>query len=252
MHWNPKYFTTIDSTNNRLRELAEDGAREGTIVTAECQTSGKGRMGRSFLSPEKVGLYMSILVRPNMPAEDALFLTTLTAVACAKAIDDISDVKSGIKWVNDIYVDGKKVCGILTESSVNDKSGQLDYAVVGIGINLFEPEGGYPDDIKTVAGSIFSREDYDEATFAQLKDELAGKIMDYFEKYYEAYPELLYVDEYIDRSILIDHEVTVVREGKPKQAKVLEIDKACRLHVQYEDGIDEWLQSGKVSLKIKK
>ncbi len=114
-------------------------------------------MGKKFYSPSNTGLYISILVRPDIPADQALFLTTSAAVATAKAIEDVSNKKADIKWVNDIYIEGKKVCGILTEAAFNIETSKLDYAIVGIGINVCPPEGGFPEDISEIATAIFEK-----------------------------------------------------------------------------------------------
>ena len=142
---------SVTSTNTELIEMAKNGAKEGTVLIASEQTAGKGRTGKSFYSPEGSGVYLSILLRPDFKPEDALFLTTIAAVATAKAIESVSDKEAKIKWVNDVYLDNKKVCGILTESALSSDMEKLDYAVVGIGINLCPPEGGFPDDIKNIA-----------------------------------------------------------------------------------------------------
>ena len=128
----------VDSTNTYLKNAAEKGEKDGSVIIAETQTAGRGRIGRNFYS-DKGGLYMSILIRPDMPTERSLFITTGTAVAVSKAIEKTSGKSVGIKWVNDIFIGGKKVCGILTEGTSNFETGQLQYAVVGIGINVTEP-----------------------------------------------------------------------------------------------------------------
>ena len=123
------------STNEDVKQLAELGDGEFTVVLARSQTGGKGRMGRSFYSGDG-GLYFSVLLRPGFSADTCLKITTAAAVAMAKAIEDISQKQTKIKWVNDIYIGSKKVCGILTEAAFNIETNQLDYAIVGIGVNL--------------------------------------------------------------------------------------------------------------------
>ena len=122
---------------------------------AGMQTQGRGRLGRSFFSPSDSGLYMSILLRPDMAAADAVKITTAAAVSVALAVEKVSDQKPDIKWVNDIYINGRKICGILTEASFSMESGGLDCAVLGIGVNTYEPEGGFPEAIRDIAGPIF-------------------------------------------------------------------------------------------------
>ena len=126
------------------------------MLVAESQTAGRGRLGRSFHSPVGTGLYMSILLRPTFSAERALFITTAAAVAVCRAIEQETGLKPQIKWVNDIYLHEKKICGILTESSINFETKGLKWAVLGIGLNLSEPEGGFPEEIRSVAGALFA------------------------------------------------------------------------------------------------
>ena len=135
---------STDSTNTRIRVLAEDGAPEGTVVVAAAQTAGRGRSGKSFLSPAGTGLYMSILLRPALTMGDSLLITTAAAVAVSRAIERVAGCEAKIKWVNDVYVDEKKVCGILTEGALDLENGGLRYAILGIGINICPPDGGFP------------------------------------------------------------------------------------------------------------
>ena len=147
---------SVTSTNTVLKELAEHGGREGMVVIAQRQTMGKGRLGRSFYSPQGGGLYMSVLLRPRFSADAALSITTAAAVAVARAIDDVTGERAMIKWVNDVYFHGRKVCGILTEASVDFENSGLHYAVLGMGVNLTEPEGGFPGEVAQVAGALFA------------------------------------------------------------------------------------------------
>ena len=118
-HLDISVFSSVTSTNTILKEMAEQGAKEGTVIIAEEQTAGRGRTGKQFYSPKGTGIYISILLRPDIPAEESLFLTTSAAVATARAIEDVSDKRALIKWVNDIYLEDKKTCGILTEGAFN-------------------------------------------------------------------------------------------------------------------------------------
>ena len=129
-------FKTIDSTNNFAKSLAQLGAVHGTTVISEVQTQGRGRMGRSFYSPLGMGIYMSVILRPELSVEHSLLITSCAAVAVAEAIERVAGIDCKIKWVNDIYAGNKKLCGILTEASVNVEQGGLEYAIVGMGINV--------------------------------------------------------------------------------------------------------------------
>lgn len=241
-------FETITSTNTVLKEKAEQGAKEGTVLVASEQTLGRGRMGKKFFSPAGTGIYLSILLRPDIPAEKSLFLTTSTAVAVAKAIEDVSDKKAGIKWVNDIYIDDKKVSGILTEASFNIETGKLDYAIVGIGINVCFPEGGFPDDINEIATAIFEN----GADSVNKKSQLVANLLNYLMEYYKDFNSLSYVDEYINRSILIGRDIDIISGAETVPATVKSIDKDCRLEVELSDGTSKWLSSGEVSIKLNK
>lgn len=243
--FNLKVYKTISSTNTVLKELAAEGAPEGTILIASEQTSGRGRMNRKFYSPTGTGLYMSILLRPRMNAEEALFLTTAAAVAVARVIEEISGKTAGIKWVNDVFVEGKKVCGILTEASFDMESGGLEYAISGIGLNISSPEGGFPDEIKDIASAIFDKESVPK----DAKNRITAGIIKYFTEYYETLSQRTFFDEYVRRSIIIGHDIKVTGRGEPRAAKALAIDENCNLKVQYEDGSQELLSSGEVSIR---
>ena len=176
---------TIDSTNLRAKEYAAKGEPEGLIVIAEAQTAGRGRMGRSFYSPPVSGVYISFLFRPKFTAQESLFLTTAAAVAAAETIEETSGQRAEIKWVNDVFCRGKKVCGILTEASVNVETNMLEYAVTGIGFNVREPEGGFPEEIREVAGPIFlHEEDYGLAeNESEARSRIAAGMINHFWKY---------------------------------------------------------------------
>ena len=145
----------VSSTNTLLRQRAEAGEPEGLALVAAAQTAGRGRRDHTFFSPPDTGLYLSFLVRPQLSAKDALLLTTCAAAAVALAIEDCAGVPAEIKWVNDVFCRGKKVCGILTEGALDLETGGLQYAIVGIGVNCFPPEGGFPEDLPE-AGSVFA------------------------------------------------------------------------------------------------
>jgi len=144
------HYTETDSTNARARELAEQGAPEGTLVVADSQSRGRGRRGRTWFSPPNAGIYASLILRPSIPASEATQLTFLTAVASAEALIHVTHVDAHIKWPNDLLVKGKKIAGILTE--IQSEQGSLAYAVVGIGMNVHTPF--FPDDLGETATSV--------------------------------------------------------------------------------------------------
>ena len=140
--------SSVTSTNTLLKQAAENGAPEGTVLVAEEQTAGRGRLGRSFYSPAGTGVYFSLVLRPAFSAAESSLITTCAAVAAAGAMEEISGHPTQIKWVNDIYTAGRKVCGILTEAAIDMESGGLQYAVLGIGINLLKPENDFPEEYR--------------------------------------------------------------------------------------------------------
>lgn len=242
-----KVYDTVTSTNSLLKELAMKGADEGTVIISTHQTAGRGRMGRKFYSPSDSGIYLSILLRPNILAKDALSLTTMAAVATANAIDKISGKKALIKWVNDIYIDDKKVCGILAESSFNSDGQYLDYVVLGIGINITTPKDGFPKELDDIATSIF-----DDDNMISNKELLVSEILNSFMDLYKNDIDRNYIDQYISKSFIIGNNILVLDGNNQNEALALEIDKDCRLKVRYTNNAEEWLSFGEISTKIKK
>lgn len=241
-----RVYKTITSTNTVLKEMAAEGAPEFTVLVAAEQTAGRGRMNRKFYSPTATGLYLSLLLRPKMRAEEALFITTAAAVAVARVVEEISGKQAGIKWVNDVFVDGKKICGILTEAAFDMESGALEYAIAGIGVNICTPQGGFPDEIKDIATSIFG----DSAPPADTRNKIAAGIIRYFTEYYQNLPAHTFFDDYVRRSVVVGRDIFVLGKGEPRPAKALSIDKNCNLRVCYEDGGEEVLASGEISVKL--
>lgn len=236
-------YPVIDSTNTRARALADAGAPHGFCVAAEMQKGGRGRKGRSFFSPPGVGAYVSFILRPNMPAGEAVKMTTMAAVAVARAIEQLADVSIKIKWVNDLYLNDKKVCGILCESSVDFQTGQLDYGVVGIGVNVGKIE--FPEALSDIATSI-----YNETGRVISPSALIGEIANQLERLYPGLEGGLFMDEYRSRSNVIGREVTVLKGSERFQAVAKGIDDQGRLIVYY-NGKSEALGSGEISLKLK-
>lgn len=234
-------YDCVDSTNRIAKERGDNGASEGLVVLADSQTAGRGRLGRSFCSPSGTGLYMSVLLRPQLPAEKALSITTAAAVAVCRAIERVSDRKAQIKWVNDVYCDSKKVCGILTEAAFD--GGNMAYAVLGIGINVNAPKNGFPADIADIATSVYGEEEGD-------RQALCAAILDAFFEEYAHIEEERYVAEYRARSCLVDKAITVKTPLGDRDAVAIGVDEQCRLQVRYADGKEEMLSFGDVSIKL--
>ncbi len=235
----------VTSTNALLREEAVFGAKEGTVLAARAQTAGVGRMGRSFYSPDDTGVYLSLLLRPDaLSAERAVKITTIAAVATCEAIEAVSGKFAEIKWVNDIFVDGKKVSGILTEASFNPENGMIDYAVLGVGINVYSPREGFPKDLETVAGAVLA------SRRNGAKNRIAAEFLHRFMDYYRDIGNDDYIREYRRRSFVIGKEIIVISGENSIGAFALDIDDECRLLVQYEDGSREILSSGEISVRL--
>lgn len=239
-------YDCLESTNSILKDMARANAKEGRVIIAKEQTKGRGKMNRTFFSPKNCGLYMSILLKPDMKICDAVFITAATAVAVAEAIECISGIEAKIKWVNDIYCKGKKVCGILTESGLDLYSEKIGYSVVGIGINLKIAQKGFPEDILNIAGALFDENSYSE----KKRDMLTAQILENLYKYYSELNERSFSKEYKKRSNLIGKEISVSVGDEIRKATAMDIDDDCRLVVKYDDGSIEALVSGDVSIKL--
>ncbi|BCJ94264.1 bifunctional ligase/repressor BirA [Anaerocolumna cellulosilytica] len=235
----------VTSTNTVLKEWAVHGAPEGTILIAEEQTQGRGRMGRPFYSPAKTGIYMSILLRPALGLDDSVLLTTSAAVAVSNAIEEVTGCQTKIKWVNDIYIKDKKVCGILTEGSVCLEGGGLEYCIVGIGINVSRPEGDFPGKLRHTADGIFSN----SKDSIGLRSRLAATIINNFWAYYKNPFHDNILTEYRNRSFIIGKEIEILSGDTLQQATAVDIDTRARLVVRYQDGTQKILTSGDVSIK---
>lgn len=240
------YQDKVTSTNLLAKELALNGAKEGTIIIANEQTNGKGRLGRSFYSPANSGVYLSIILRPNLNIEDTLLITTSIAVAVAKAIDDVASVNTGIKWVNDIFIKDKKVCGILTEGAINFENGGLNYAIVGIGINLFESD--FPEDIKNIAGSVFGIQDKEQTS--SITSKLIAKVLNNIGDAMDSLHDRTYLDEYRKKSILIGKEIKILNNKNIEYGKAIGIDDNAGLLVEDTNGTIITLSSGEVSVRL--
>ncbi len=243
-------YAEVPSTNTLLREEAAAGAPQWRVAAANRQSAGRGRQGRSFYSPGDTGLYLSVLLRPALcRAEEALGITTMAAVAMCEAIETRTDAQAGLKWVNAICMRGKKVCGILTEGILDLETGLLDAAVLGAGVNVYPPEGGFPPEIADIADAVLPRR------VSDAKNRLAAEFLNRLCGYYEeaSFSEEgmdSYVPFYQARSIVPGHEVTVVSGKSERSAKALSVDERCRLLVEYPDGTREALSGGEVRVRI--
>ncbi len=235
----------VGSTNVVLSEKVNAGSPEGTVLIAGMQTDGKGRLGRHFYSPANTGIYMSLLLRPTDLRPDlAIRLTTIAAVACCEAVETVSGKKALIKWVNDIYLDGKKVSGILTEGTIGLETGMMDSVILGIGFNLYPPEKGFPKEIRNIAGTVFSEKQEDG------KNRMAAEFLNRFMTYYTRKDLTSHIGAYRERSMVIGKTVSVIGQQGSRPALALGVDDECRLIVKYADDNIDRLMTGEVSIKM--
>ncbi len=252
----------LTSTNTVLKEYAVSAINDGTPITptlllAHHQSHGRGRLGRTFHSPVGTGLYMSLLLIPSLSPAEALSLTTAAAAAAAEAAEAVrrkyaqpTQERIGIKWVNDLYLGDKKICGILAEAALTPDADALSWAVIGIGVNLLQPKEGFPADLSGVAGTLLPPDspiDTDDVTAALCAD-IVSRLMVYLDSTQRS----TVLDIYRQRSVL-DGRAVLVRPagslgGAEIPATVLGIDDSFGLRVRYEDGLETVLSSGEVVL----
>lgn len=233
-------FESIDSTNNEAKRMAADGCTQDTLVVANEQTGGRGRLGRSFYSPKNTGVYMSFLLHTELALTDAVSVTTAAAVAVVRAIEKLTDVSPVIKWVNDVYVGGRKVCGILTEGVSGFEQGTAQTIIIGIGINITTSD--FPDEIKDRAASVNSDGLQRNALIAAAANELCEIFADLSDK--------SYIDDYRRYSMIIGQKIDFYRSNVKHTAKAMNIDNNGGLIVMLSDGRIETLTSGEVTVRL--
>lgn len=238
-----RIFSSLPSTNATAKEMAGCGAPEGTVLIAEEQTQGRGRLGRKFYSPAQTGLYMSIILRPSLSPSETLLITTLAAVAVAEAIDDLTNESTLIKWVNDIYLHNKKVAGILTEASINPDTKVTDYVVLGIGINIYNPQNGFPSDISEIAGAVY------QAKVPQGRAKLIAAFLRKFDLYYKDIKRKEFLSIYAKKNLLLNQNVTVIQGDNRYTAKVIGLNNDFSLKLLLPDGKTTNLFSGELSVR---
>lgn len=238
-------YDTLPSTNDLLKTMAAEGAPHGTVVIARCQTAGRGRMGRSFYSPDRNGMYCSVLLRPNCPATTVMHLTCAVAVAVCDAMEHTFSFRPGIKWTNDIVYEGKKLGGILTELTV-DASGNVNSAIIGIGINCNQQLQDFPEEIRNFAGSVRSCTgrfvDIDTFTCQVLKSLHAMNVGLLTKK-----SDIM--QTYRHDCITLGKEISVIRGDTVFHAVATAIEDDGGLTVTCENGDTKTVQSGEVSIR---
>lgn len=276
-------YPVLASTNLTLKEKASKGAPEGTVIIAEEQTMGRGRFGRAFFSPAGTGIYMSVLLRPQLEPSDSTLITTAAAVAVAEAIEEITEASTAIKWINDIWIKNpiadkySKICGILTEASLSTGSRYPDYIILGIGINVFEPENGFPTELSEIAASAMnpcrlaktgnsaetdcSSGVANNATAVtscvsptNIRNRIIATVLNKFMSYYPDLTKRTFLPEYRRRSVILGRKVNVIentlRTDISYSATAVTIDDDCNLIVELPDGSRKSLYSGEISIRL--
>lgn len=238
-------FDRVDSTNTLAKQLAAQGAPHGTVLIADRQTGGRGRMGRDFYSPGGVGIYMSVILRPNCPPGQLMHLTCAAAVAMCDAVEAVTGMRPGIKWTNDLVFGKKKLAGILTELSPDPKTGLVAWAVVGIGINCCQKEGDFPPELRDIAASL-------AAVTGQAVDRgalAAAMIQALAEMDRRLDDKQAILAAYRADCVTLGQEISLVRFDEVRHGTALDIDGDGALVVRFSDGHTEAVNSGEVSIR---
>ena len=237
---------TVDSTNNLAKDMARQGAPEGTVLIADRQSAGRGRLGRTFFSPPGVGIYFSVILRPNCPPQELMHLTCAAGVAMVQAVERACGFRPDIKWTNDLVVGSRKLGGILTELSVNPKTQLVDFAVVGIGINCRQKEADFDETIRHMACSVemvLGTEFHRTALAAEMVravEEMNRTLLT---------DRAGILDAYRRSCITLGQEISVVRGINIRHGFARSVDEEGALVVEYEDGTCEAVTSGEVSIR---
>jgi BirA family biotin operon repressor/biotin-[acetyl-CoA-carboxylase] ligase len=241
-----QFLEEVDSTNLYAKRMAENSFEDGTVIIAEEQLKGKGRMGRDWVSPKGKGIWMTLMLKPKISPADAAKITLLAACAVCRAIEEIGGVYPKIKWPNDIVLNGKKLCGILTEMSV--ELDEINYLIVGIGVNVNIELDDLPKQIQNIATSIQI-----EKGSSIIRKELAATIMNNFESYYSTFISKGsikdYINEYKEKSAILGKEVRVISSSLELQGTVADISEEGQLLLRLEDGSLKEIISGEVSVR---
>ena len=241
------YVKNATSSNDVARDLVETGAPEGTYVIVECQSKGRGRMGRTFISNEPNGLYMSIILKPHIAPSQCQLITVLLAVAVRQAILKTSGIETKIKWVNDIYKEDKKICGILVEGKMTPENDRFEYLVCGIGVNIEPPQGGFNEEIKDIAEALYPLNQSPK----NYKALLTVAIIEELFKYYDEIERREYLEIYKNESYLINKEVNVYVGNETVGGTVTDFDENGNLIILGDDGQYHGFYSGEARVRKK-
>ncbi len=245
-----EFFNQIDSTNLYAKQYISSAKNNlPALIVSQSQTKGKGRLGRTFISPKNTGIYMSIIYSPKEKITEPAKITAFSAVAVRRAIKKVFDLNLSIKWINDLYFNEKKVCGILTEGTANFETGTIDNAIIGIGINLIENKA-LKNDLSKIAGALFEKKCDLSFPRAKLTAQIFGEVLNILEEINSTASKNI-IEEYKSLSFLQGKTVEVhpVIDGeKSYKAKVLDIDENASLVVETKNGEIKKLISGEVTL----
>lgn len=238
-----RVFDTVDSTNTLARALAAEGAPSGTVIVADEQTEGRGRLGRTFDSQKGKGLYFSLILRPELPADKLLHITPMAAVAACDAIEKVSGLRPVVKWINDLILREQKLAGILTESSVNFETGLADNLVIGIGINCHHDRSDFPPELSAISLRMAGRDISREHLAAELIRSLSG-MADALLTGKE-----MWMKQYTHDCLTVGRNVKIIINGSETPAYAVGIDPDGGLLVRYEDGSEGCISYGEVSVR---
>ena len=244
--WRVRVFAEVNSTNTFLKKMALEGSPGGTVLVADRQTGGRGRMGRTFLSPGGVGVYFSAMIRPDCAPTELMHLTCAVAVAMCDAVENAFGFRPGIKWTNDLVYGGRKLGGILTELGLDPKTGRVDYAVLGIGINCGQNEWDFDESIRSMATSvrmITGRKADRNLLIAEMIKALIS-----MEQNLLSSPAAM-LERYRSDCITLGQEVSILRGEEVRHATALDIDDEGGLVVRYDNGEIAAVTSGEVSVR---
>lgn len=234
----------VNSTNICAKLAATNGADHGSVFVSEKQTMGRGRMGRTFLSMDGNSIYMSLVLRPKVSASDAIYITTAASVAVMRAIRKVTGKSVLIKWVNDLFFEGKKVCGILTEAVTNIETGIIDSVVLGIGINFNVQNTNIPIELKEIATALYSGD-----TYGVTRNQLIGEIINQVLDICESIEDKSFLKEYKEYSMILGSNIYIISGEEKTEAKAIDINEYGGLVVELKDGTIKNLNSGEVSIR---
>lgn len=242
LHW----FETIESTNTEAKKIAKDGAPHGTTLVADRQTGGRGRMGRSFASPAGMGIYLSMILRPECRATELMHLTCAVAVAVCNAIEEVTGFRPGVKWINDLIAKEKKLGGILTELALLPGTDKVDYAVVGIGINCYQQKTDFPEELQQIAISIV------EATGKRVdRCHLIAAMVSHLQKMAGQLTsrKAEIMERYTADCITLGQDIYLLQNEDKIPCRALSLDQDGGLQVAFSDGSSRIVSSGEVSIR---